>query len=47
MILVFSAGLSHREAAAAMACRESTVSWYIHEARKRLLPLREKERRHG
>ena len=47
VILVFSAGLSHREAAAAMACRESTVSWYIHEARKRLLPLREKERRHG
>lgn len=47
IFLVFSEGLSHREAAAAMACRESTVSWYIHEARKKLRPLREKECRHG
>jgi RNA polymerase sigma-70 factor (ECF subfamily) len=45
--LVFSEGLSHREAAQAMACRESTVSWYIHEARKKLNALREKESRHG
>jgi RNA polymerase sigma-70 factor (ECF subfamily) len=45
--LVFSAGLSHREAAEAMDCRESTVSWYIHEARKKLRPLRERETRHG
>ena len=47
IFLVFSEGLSHREAAEAMACRESTVSWYIHEARKKLRPLREKEVRHG
>ncbi len=47
VFLVFAEGLSHREAAVAMACRESTVSWYIHEARKKLRPLREKECRHG
>ncbi len=57
--LVFGEGLSHREAATAMTCQESTVSWYIHEARKKLQPLREprpeprsephgeKERQHG
>ena len=45
--LVFSEGLSHREAALAMDCRESTVSWYIHEARKKLRSLREREFRHG
>ena len=45
--LVFSEGLSHREAAQAMDCRESTVSWYIHEARKKLRSLREREVRHG
>ncbi len=39
--LVFGEGLSHREAAAAMTCQESTVSWYIHEARKKLRSLRE------
>ena len=44
VLLVFGEGLSHREAAAAMACRESTVSWYIHEARKKLQPLREPRR---
>ncbi len=47
VFLVFSEGLSHREAAEAMACRESTVSWYIHEARKKLRPLRDREARHG
>ena len=33
--LVFGGGLTHKEAARAMACKESTVSWYIHEARKK------------
>ncbi len=47
VFLVFSAGLSHREAATVLACQESTVSWYIHEARKKLRPLHEKEARHG
>ena len=41
VFLVFGEGLSHREAATAMTCQESTVSWYIHEARKKLKPLRE------
>jgi len=41
IFLVFGEGLSHREAATAMTCQESTVSWYIHEARKKLKPLRE------
>ena len=30
-----------------MDCRESTVSWYIHEARKKLRSLREREIHHG
>ena len=41
LFLVFGEGLSHREAATAMTCQESTVAWYIHEARKKLQPLRE------
>lgn len=36
LLLVFGEGLSHAEAAFAMDCKESTVSWYIHEARKKL-----------
>ena len=47
LFLVFSEGLSHREAASAMDRKESTVSWYIHEARKKLNAFREMERRHG
>ena len=46
LLLVFSEGLSHAEAAAAMDVRESTVSWYIHEARKKL-GVGKGERRHG
>ena len=34
--LVFGEGLTHQEVAAMMECKESTVSWYIHEARKKL-----------
>ena len=44
LLLVFSEGMTHAEAAAVMDVKESTVSWYIHEARKKLT---EKERRHG
>lgn len=47
LYLVFSEGLSHREAAQAMACKESTVSWYIHEARKKLSALGERKSGHG
>lgn len=37
VILVFAEGLSHKEAAVVLGCAESTVSWRIHEARKKLL----------
>jgi RNA polymerase sigma-70 factor (ECF subfamily) len=47
LLLVFGEGLSHREAAAAMDCKESTVSWYIHEARKKLHSFQNQERRYG
>ncbi len=36
VLLVHGEGLSHAQAAAAMKCSESTISWHIHEARKRL-----------
>ncbi|MBI4030589.1 MAG: RNA polymerase sigma factor [Proteobacteria bacterium] len=44
LLLVFSEGMTHAEAAGVMGVKESTVSWYIHEARKKLTG---KERRHG
>lgn len=48
LLLVFGEGLSHAEAAFVMACRESTVSWYIHEARRKLGAGKGgKERSHG
>ena len=47
LYLVFSEGLTHREAAAVMDCKESTVSWYIHEARKKLLSFQQMECRYG
>lgn len=47
IFLVFSEGLSHGEAARVMACRESTVSGYIHQARKRLQTFRDKDTRYG
>lgn len=39
VLLVHSEGLSHREAARIMGCREATVSWHIHRARKALRDL--------
>ena len=36
VVLVAGEGLSHAEAAAVLGCAESTVSWRMHEARKRL-----------
>lgn len=36
VILVFSEGLSHREAARALNCAETTVSWRIFQAKKKL-----------
>lgn len=50
LLLVFGEGLSHAEAAYAMEVKESTVSWYIHEARKKLEQFetrQNKERHHG
>ena len=47
LYLVFGEGLTHGEAATAMDCKESTVSWYIHEARKKLQSFRQPESRHG
>ena len=39
VLLVYAEGLSHAAAADAMACAEATVSWHIHEAKKRLKAL--------
>jgi RNA polymerase sigma-70 factor (ECF subfamily) len=36
VMLVYSEGLGHREAAKILGCSEKTVSWHLHEARKRL-----------
>ncbi len=47
LLLVFGEGMNHAEAAFVMAVKESTVSWYIHEARKKLEAFENRERRHG
>ena len=44
LLLVFGEGLSHREAAAVMGCPEVTVSWRIHQARKKLGKIMESGR---
>lgn len=36
VMLVYSDGMDHGEAADVLGCSESTVSWHLHEARKRL-----------
>jgi RNA polymerase sigma-70 factor, ECF subfamily len=36
MLLIYAEDLSHAEAAGIMECAESTVSWHVHEAKKRL-----------
>ena len=36
VLLVYGEDMSHGEAAAVMGCTEKTVSWHLHEARKRL-----------
>ncbi len=36
VMLVYGDGLSHAEAGAVLDCTEKTVSWHLHEARKRL-----------
>lgn len=48
LLLVFGENLTHAEVARIMDVKESTVSWYIHEARKKLgVKPKEKERHHG
>lgn len=41
VLLVYGEEMSHREAAEIMGCSEKTVSWHIHEAKKRLRVLLE------
>ncbi len=41
VLLVYGEDLSHAEAATAMGLSEKTVSWHVHEARKRLKTLLE------
>lgn len=43
VLLVFRDGLSHSQAAQALDCAETTVSWRIHEARKVLLAQEQDE----
>ncbi len=47
LLLVMSEGLSHKEAAEVLGCKESTISWRIHEARKKLSAQFEKEQKYG
>ncbi|MEZ5870538.1 MAG: RNA polymerase sigma factor [Nitratireductor sp.] len=44
VMLVYGEGLSHGEAAGVMEIAESTVSFHLHEARKQLKAMFEKER---
>jgi len=47
LLLVMAQGLSHKEAAKLCGVKESTISWRIHEARKKLAEIFGKERKHG
>lgn len=47
LLLVMGEGLSHGEAAKLLDVKESTVSWRIHEARKKLEKIFRKEERYG
>ena len=47
ILLVLSEGLSHKEAANILGCKESTISWRIHEARKKLNAQFNKEPHYG
>ncbi|MFC3072584.1 RNA polymerase sigma factor [Shinella pollutisoli] len=39
VLLIYGEGLSHAAAADVLGCAETTVSWHVHEARKRLKVL--------
>jgi RNA polymerase sigma-70 factor (ECF subfamily) len=47
LLLVLHEGLTHKEAARLLKCKESTVSWRIHEARKKLGAAFEQEKSYG
>lgn len=47
LLLVIVEGLTHNEAAHILDCKESTISWRIHEARKKLGERFEKEQAYG
>lgn len=50
VILVCWQGMSHKEAAKLLGCSEGTISWRVHEARKKIAELIGKtdgEKRHG
>jgi len=47
LILVIGQGLSHKEVAKLSGVKESTISWRIHEARKKLSAIFTKEERYG
>ena len=39
MLLIYGEGLTHAAAADVLGCAETTISWHVHEARKRLKVL--------
>ncbi len=39
VLLIYSEGMSHAEAGVIMGCKEATVSWHVHEAKKTLRGL--------
>jgi RNA polymerase sigma-70 factor (ECF subfamily) len=43
VVLVYSEGMSHAEAAQVLGCAETTVSWRLHQARGKLKSLMGKE----
>ena len=47
LLLVMGQGLSHKEAAKISGVKESTISWRIHEARKKLQAIFGKEQNYG
>ena len=47
LLLVMGQGFSHKEAAKLSGVKESTISWRIHEARKKLSSIFGKEERYG
>jgi len=47
VILVLSEGYTHAEAAKILKTKEKTISWRIHEARKKLSAIFEQEYNHG